>query len=67
MSGHERREPPQPSFLLEQRGVHRATRTPSWSAAPSTAAGRTAAFALGDGTVHLVPLADRETGARRGA
>ncbi len=47
-----------PNFLLDARGVHRALDAFVVGCAFDRA-GRTAAFALGDGTLHLVPLADR--------
>lgn len=48
-----------PSFLLDTRGVHRALDA-FVVACAFDRAGRTAAFALGDGTLHLVKLSDRE-------
>jgi WD40 repeat protein len=48
-----------PAFLIEQRGTTRALGA-FVVAARFDRAGRTAAFALGDGTLRLVDLADRE-------
>ena len=48
-----------PRYALEQRGVHRALDA-FVVACAFDRAGRTAAFALGDGAVTLVALADRE-------
>ncbi|MCL2427844.1 MAG: WD40 repeat domain-containing protein [Alphaproteobacteria bacterium] len=48
-----------PAFQLEQRSVHRALDAFVVGAAFDRA-GRTAAFALGDGSIRLVALADRE-------
>ena len=49
-----------PNLMLERRGVQRNLDA-FVVAVRFDRAGRTAAFALGDGTVRLVPLADRET------
>ena len=49
-----------PGFLVDHRGVTRELGA-FVVAARFDRAGRTAAFALGDGTLRLVDLADRET------
>jgi len=49
-----------PDFLLEKRGVHRSLDAYVVAAAFDRAA-RQAAFALGDGSLQLITLADRET------
>ncbi len=52
-----------PNFLLDTRGVRRALDAFVVGCAFDRA-GRTAAFALGDGVLHLVKLSDRETWTR---
>ncbi|HST74124.1 MAG TPA: WD40 repeat domain-containing protein [Acetobacteraceae bacterium] len=52
-----------PNFLLDSRGVHRALDAFVVGCAFDRA-GRTAAFALGDGALHVVKLSDRESWTR---
>jgi WD40 repeat protein len=52
-----------PNFLLDARGVHRALDAFVVGCAFDRA-GRMVAFALGDGTLHLVKLSDRESWTR---